>query len=122
MLVKCKKMLYNYLVEWYFKKRFASFVFPFEKSDEKIMRMGDAEKKEYYRQAKDLLENRVWKQESEEALREFYQQLAVKTLGLTDQQAHRLVCIFIKNFYKRVASLASLYQPVNTTNISQKFK
>lgn len=121
-LARCNKMWYNFFVEWYFKKRFSAYLFPFERSDEKIMQMPDAEKKEYYRQAKDLLENRVFKQEIQEALRKKYQELSLNTANVSDMQAHRLACTFIKDFHTRIQALASLYQPPNITNISERFK
>lgn len=113
-------MWYNYFVQWVFRKKFQAYVFPFESSDAKIAKMSDAEKKEYYRQAKDLLENRVFQQELQESIRKFYQELALKTGSVADMQAHRLTCTFIQDFHRRVMSLATLYQPPSINEIAKR--
>ena len=107
------------IVQWLFNKLYGGYAYPFKRSDAKIMEMADAEKKEYYRQAKDLLENRVYMQENEEAVRNFYQELAVKTGSKVEQQAYRLTLMFIQAQDKRVRSLASLYQPPNVNNFTK---
>lgn len=111
---------YNLLIELVFTRRFASFEYPFERSDAKIMSMQDAEKKEYYRQAKDLLENRVYVQEMQELIRSFYQDLSIKTVEAVDMQAHRLTLLAIQNLDKRIRGLASLYSPPTINDLNRK--
>lgn len=82
--------------------------------------MPDAEKTEYYRQAKDLLDNRVYIQEMQELIRQYYQELALKTNGKVEQQAYRLTLKAIQDFDVRLHNLASLYKTPALNRISKQ--
>lgn len=104
-------MWYNYVVRKVFEKLYDAYSYPFTRSDRKIALMPDAERKEYFRQAKDLLENRAYRQEFEDLTRRFYQELAVKTTSNDEMLAYRLTLKMIQEFDKRFQSLARMYTP-----------
>jgi len=97
------------LIEWLFSKRYKAYSYPFDRSNDKIAEMKDAERTEYYRQAKDLLENRVYIQELQELIRKYYQELALKSISKEEIQAYRLTLKAIQDLDGRVKALASLY-------------
>jgi len=97
------------LIEWLFSKKFKAYTYPFDKSNDRIAAMKDAERTEYYRQAKELMENRVYIQEMQELVRKYYQELALKSTNKMEIQAYRLTLKAIQDLDGRVKALASLY-------------
>lgn len=108
------------LIEWIFGRLFKGYRFDFSRSDAKIAAMKDAERVEYYRQAKDLLENRVYIQETQDLIRRYYAELALKTGSKLEQQAYRLTLKALQDFETRVRSLAVLYHPPTINEMSKK--
>lgn len=120
MLLQCSNMWYNRLIEWVFSKRFAAYEYQFDKADVRIMKMKDAEKKEYYRRAKDIVENETYSSEMQELVRKYYTELACKTGTPLEQQAYRLTLKAIQDFDGRLKALASLYSPPTVSRISEQ--
>lgn len=104
-------MWYNYVVRKVFEKLYGAYSYPFTRSDKKIAAMPDPERKEYFRQAKELLDNRAYRQEFEDLTRRFYQELAVKTTSNEEMLAYRLTLKMIQDFDKRFQALARMYTP-----------
>lgn len=94
------------------EKKFEAYEFPFERSDDKILALGEGDRRAYFFQATKLLENPVWKQEIEELIRTFYQELALKALTKEEIHAYRLTLIAIKRLEERITELAQNYQPL----------
>ena len=113
-------MWYNMLIEWVFGRMFKGYAYDFLKSDAKIMAMKDAERVEYYRQAKDLLENRGFVQEMQDLIRRYYAELALKTGSKLEMQAYRLTLKALQDFETRVRQLSCLYQPPSINEMSKK--
>lgn len=108
------------LIDWIFSKLFKAYAYPFSRSNDRIAAMKDAERMEYYRQAKDLLDNRVYRQEMEEIVRRFYQELALKTPSNMEMQAYRLTLKLAQDLDGRIKSLASLYVPPTAIKSTDK--
>lgn len=108
------------IVEWIFRQLFSAFKYTFRRSDDRISEMKEAERTEYYRQAKDLLENRVYLQEMEELVRRYYQELALKTRSKLEQQAYRLTLKAVQELDGRVRNLASMYAPPNISGVKDR--
>lgn len=108
------------IIEWMFEKLFKTYHFPFAKSDELIGKMQDAERTEYYRQAKDLLENRVFVQELQELIRTYYAELACKSTSKVEQNAYRLTLKSIQDLEKRVRVLGMMYKSPIISNSLNK--
>lgn len=104
-------MCYNTVVKKLFELLYATYHYPFERSDARIYKMKDPERKEYFRQAKELLDNRAFIQEFEELTRKYYQELAVKATNETEKAAYRLTLKAIQDFHKRFQQLGAMYTP-----------
>jgi len=78
-----------------------------------------AERTEYFRQAKDLLDNRVFNQELKELIRTYYQEMACKTTNAEELNYYRLTIKALSDLEKRVRGLAIQYVPPGITNIEQ---
>ena len=98
---------------------YEAYSYPFTRSDKKIAAMPDQERKEYFRQAKELLENRAYRQEFEDLTRRFYQELAVKTTSNEEMLAYRLTLKMIQDFDKRFQALARMYSPNAPKDLSK---
>ena len=95
------------VIQEQFAKEFALYEFPFEKADDKILKMDEGERKEYFRQAKeDVLESKVWSIEIQELIRVFYQELAIKTTTEVEREAYRLTLIALQKLNARMVGLA----------------
>lgn len=103
-------------IEWVFQRWFAGYIFPFDRSSELILGMYEPERMEYYRQAKELIENRAYKQEIQELIRIYYQELAIKSTSKVEQTAYRLTIKALQDLDKRFATLATQYHPQTITN------
>lgn len=106
------------LIQWMFERRFNNFIY-FRKSDEKIYAMNDAERVEYYRQAVDLVNNRVHRQELEEVIRSMYIELAKEKDTKIERDARRLVILAIGKYEDRIRGLATMYR---SPSVSQRAK
>lgn len=120
MLYQSSNMWYNYLIEWMFRKCFDGYEHQFEKADVRISRMKDVERKEYYRRAKDIVENETYSAEIQELIRKYYAELACKTGSVLEQQSYRLTLKAIQDLDGRLKALASLYSPPTVSRISEQ--
>ena len=93
-----------------FDKLFSAYDFPFKSAQTKINSKTKPEQMEYYRQARELTENKTFNAEIESIIRKFYQELALKAT-IEEQTAYRLTLTLIKQFEERIYSLAGLYHP-----------
>ena len=73
--------------------------------------MKPVEKTEYYRAARDVLENRTYKQEMQELVRRLYKELSTKAVGKLEQQGYRMCLIALHDFERRLKDLSLLYRP-----------
>jgi len=103
-----------------FGRYFHAYIHQFKKADDNIMRMKDAEKKEYYRAARDIVENATYAAEIQELIRKYYTELACKTGSTLEQQSYRLTLKAIQDFDGRLKALASLYSPPMVSRISEQ--
>lgn len=108
------------LIEWIFGRVFRGYTYEFSSSDKKLSQMKEAELTEYYRQAKDLLENRVFQQEMQELIRKYYAELALKTGSKLEMQSYRLTLKAIQDFELRVRNLACMYKPPSINEMAKK--
>lgn len=108
--------LRNWLVSVLFEDWFAGYVFPFDRSSSLILGMPEAERVEYFRQAKELRENRVYTLEIQELIRVYYQKLAVDSKTEVERTAYRLTVKALQDLDRRIQSLAVQYHPETITN------
>lgn len=99
------------LLEWLFERTFRAYSYTFRRSDEIIEAMKDPERREYYRQAKELAENKVFRQEMEEMIRRYYQELSLKSTTKLEQQGYRMALLSLQDLDRRIKSLALLSKP-----------
>lgn len=107
------------IIHWLFQKWFAGYVLPFDSSDSVIAQMNEAERVEYHRQAKELLENRVFILEMQEGTRKLMQKLAVGTTSETERIAYRLTLKWVQEFEKKIHDRAVLYKKPYLTNVKE---
>ena len=99
------------LVDNSFEETFGAYEFPFDRADTKIKLMPKETRREYYRQAKELIEmSKPFKMELQECIRTFYQELAIKTVTEEERHAYRLTLKFIQDFENRFIYLAGMYR------------
>lgn len=103
------------LVSILFKMLYNGYVFPFEKLNDKIMTMNEAQRKNYYQSARELLENPVFKDVLQESIRTIYQKLSVNSNGKVEQNAYRATLVWIKDFTKLIEGFAVMFHD-NTSN------
>lgn len=103
------------IIKWLFSYWFGMYVFPFDRSTETILGMSEPERTEYFRQAKDLLDNRAYKQEIQELIRVYFQELAVKSESDVERTAYRLTIKALQDLDKRMHTLATQYHPPTVT-------
>lgn len=116
-------MLPKDIVEQMFRYRFYNFEFPFKSSDKKIAEMANAERMRFYNDALQIETNIAWKQELEELVRTYYQELALKALDEKDVYAYRLCLMSLKRLQERLSSLGSLYKPPTVSeSLSDRLK
>src|SRR3990167_5183629 len=89
-----------------FNELYGTYQFPFEKADQKLEQMKEPERLEYYREARDINNGRVWKMEMEEIILQFYQDMALKVTTELEQHAHRLTLIALQKLSTRMAMLS----------------
>jgi hypothetical protein len=97
------------VVEQVFMREFEAYNMPFQRIDDKIMRMSEGERAEYLIGARTWIENKTFNAEIDEAMRKFYAELALKSGNVAEVQAYRLTIKFMKDFKKRAAFLAASY-------------
>jgi len=107
------------IIQWLFERWFAGYVLPFDSSDSVISKMNEAERTEYYRQAQDLLENRVFILEMQEGTRKLMQKLAVGTTSETERIAYRLTLKWVQELEKKIHDRAILYKKPYLTNVKE---
>jgi len=115
-------MWYNFVIDKIFQRYFKTFEYPFDRSDKLISQMKAPERKEYFRQAKDVLENRAIKQEIQEVVRQYYQELAIKTQNPVEQMAYRLALKALQDLNGRFLQLSNTYmelQPKYTDKLTK---
>lgn len=101
------------IIEKLFAKLYGTYDYPFRSSDKKIAEMKEAERTEYYRQCKELIDNRAFVQELQELVKTYYGELACQTVSKTEQNAYRLTLKALQDFEKRVRNLGTMYRPPN---------
>jgi len=101
--------LKQWVVEQVFMREFEAYNMPFQRIDERIMRMSEGERAEYLIGARTWIENKTFNAEIDEAMRKFYAELALKSGNVAEVQAYRLTIKFMKDFKKRAAFLAASY-------------
>jgi len=107
-------------IKWAFKHLFKGYQFPFEKLNDKLIRMNDAHRKNYYQQARELLEMEVYKDIMQEAIRKFYQKLSVSSNSSIEQAAYRLTLIWINEEFEQVFKKMSLSFSNNPPKLNPK--
>lgn len=64
--------------------------------------MNEAQRRNYYQQARELQDNEVFKDVLNESVRKFYQRLSVKTNGKVEQSAYRTTLVWITDEFLKV--------------------
>lgn len=99
------------IIRHIFSSLYDSYDYPFVKSDQLIAAMLPEEKIRFYDKVRDLVANPAYRQELQEAIRHFYQELAINKStpehGLMMQGA----LLFIKNFDVRLVHLSQMGLP-----------
>lgn len=111
----------NWIVSYLFKKWYNGYVLPFGDSDSVVANMAEPERTEYYRQAKELLENRVFVLEMQEGTRKLMQKLAVSTTNETERTAYRLTLKWVQELERKITERSLMYKRPTGNNLSNKF-
>jgi predicted AAA+ superfamily ATPase len=98
------------IIDKIFAKLYRTYEYPFESSDLKIAKMKEAERTEYYRQCKELAENRAFIQEMQELVRTLYGELACRTVSKVEQAGYRLTLKAIQDLEKRIRTFGNMYK------------
>jgi hypothetical protein len=101
--------LKSWVIEQVFSREFGAYNMPFQRIDDRIMRMSESERAEYLIGARTWVENKTFNAEIDEAMRRFYAELALKSGNVAEVQSYRLTIKFMKDFKKRAAFLAASY-------------
>lgn len=80
-----------------YNKYFGRFVYSFEKTDEKIARLTETERNEYYRSITEWVTSNAYKIEYEGEVGETYEELASKASNEDVMTAYRLALLKTKN-------------------------
>ena len=99
---------------------FSGYAYSFDSSDSLIEKMGEGQRKEYYLQAKVLLENQVLRQEIKEWKRQLYAHLALKAMGDMECSAYRTTLLAVNKFEKRLNRLANSHTQAPLRNFADK--
>lgn len=97
-----KQRIVEKLFYWIFK----GYVFPFDKLNDKLLRMDETKRRNYFGKAKELLENEVFTDVLQECTRKLYQELSVKSQGKVEQTSYRATLTWINDFHKKFQELA----------------
>lgn len=102
------------VVRHIFSSIYDSYDYPFVKSDQLISAMLPEEKTAYYAHVRALVKNPAYRQEVQESIRHFYQELAVNKSTPEHETLMQGALLYIKNFDARLAILAQMgLPPVN---------
>lgn len=110
------KFLKDKLVNYIFSNVFFGYVFPFNTADDKLEKMNQAQRNNYYREAQELLGMKVYQSEIEELIRHFYNELAIKTKDEKDMTAYRLTLLMLQKLNNRIQFLAQMYREPELPN------
>lgn len=110
------------LAQFIFRMFFKGYQFPFEKLNEKLIRMNEVHRRNYYQQAREILEMEVYQDILQEGIRKFYQQLSVKANGKIDQTAYRLTLTWITEEMDGMLRKLALSFNDNPAKINPKLK
>lgn len=106
------------IIRHIFAALYDSYDYPFVKSDQLIAAMLPEEKSEYYRRVRELTINPAYRQEVQEAIRHFYQELAIKKSTPEHETLMQGALLHIKNFDVRLAHLAQMGLPPNVASLN----
>lgn len=108
------------LIVWLFARWFSGYMFPFEKLDEKIAKMGMAEQNSFFLSAKNVLAEQAFEEVLQEGMRKLYEKLSLSTQSEMDQTAYRLTMSWVRDFENAMKQKAQLYRKPSITQISQQ--
>jgi hypothetical protein len=108
------------LIEWIFGKMFSGYVFQFSAAEDRVMLMNDPTRREYFRKAKELVENGVYSEEMKDLIRKYYKELALKTGSKLEMQSYRLTLKALQELDGRFRQLATMYKSPSITKSTDK--
>lgn len=94
-----------WVVRKVFEKYYGNFIYPFEKVDEKRYNLSPAGQYRYLMDVNSWVESVAFKNELEELIRKFYQELSIKANDDILKTAYRLILIFLQNYESRLLTL-----------------
>lgn len=102
MLRKLKNKIKVWAVNEIFKLYFKNFLYPFEKADEAFKKLRADQKAKYLRDVNNWLESEAYRLETQEILRKYYQELALKPFDDIGASGYRLAILMEHDRQKRL--------------------
>lgn len=102
MLRKLKNKIKVWAVNEIFKLYFGSFLYPFEKADIAFEKLEAYQKAKYLKDVNNWVTSDAYKLESQEILRKYYQDLALKPLNDITAAGYRLAILMEQDKQKRL--------------------
>lgn len=107
----------KWIIQKMFNFYYGHFVYPFKRADAEKNKLSEPQRQRYYEDISNWIESKAYQIEHQNLVREFYQELATKSLDKNQITGYRLALIFIKNYEARLALIAEEYKVLK---ISQK--
>lgn len=110
---KIKKKIRVWAVSWVFKIYFRTYVYPFDRADDKFEKLSPSEKAAHLSAISNWVNSSAYKLESTEFLRKLYEDLATKPADDIMITAHRLCLLAEQDKQKRLARKAAEFERLN---------
>jgi hypothetical protein len=112
MFRKLKNKIKIWAVTEIFKLYFGSFLYPFEKADEKFENLSAFEKAKYLKDVSNWVNSDAFRIESQEILRKYYQDLACKPLDNVTATGYRLALLVEQDKERRLLKRAKEFDEI----------
>ncbi len=104
MFQKIKMWVVRSMFQWLFR----GYNYPFINSDEEILKWPESIQRNYYSDARRLLENKVHQQETNEMIRHYYEELAMKSIHRDLQMLNMGAAMAVLALSKRYEHLSRM--------------
>lgn len=112
MLQSLRKKIKLWAVLWVFRTYFGSFLYPFEKADISYKKLPAHKKAVYLKAIHDWVNSEAYRLESQEVIRKFYQELALKPHDDVLTSAYRVALLVEQDKQKRLLAKAKEYNEI----------
>jgi len=111
-LKETKNKIKFYVISWIFRTYFGSFMYPFDRADDAYKKLPAHEKASYLQAVHNWVNSNAYRLESQEIIRKFYQELALKPCDEISVSAYRLAIMIERDKQVRLQKKSKEFQEI----------